>query len=151
MNRTSSVPASGRRTLWETVVACSGTAADRRNQYRVLVWCLIWAIGFVAAAWALRSTVGLDARAAWAVALAPMALSIPPLLAYLRFLRSTDELLRKIQLEGLALGFGAGAILGLGYPLLERIGAPPLSPSTTVAVMMIAWAIGQLLGALRYR
>ena len=150
MNRIETAPAS-RRTLWEMILACSGTAADRRNQYRLIVWCLVWAGGFVAAAWALRPDVALDSRAAWVVALVPIALSVPALLAYLRFLRMTDELLRKIQLEGLALGFGAGAILGLGYPLLERIGAPTLTSGAIVVVMMFAWALGQLLGVLRYR
>ena len=140
-----------RRSWWEMVLACSGTAADRRNQYVFLAWLLVWGFAFVAAGWVLRPDVGLDGRAAWAVAMAPLALSIPPLLAYLRFLRMTDELLRKIQLEGLALGFGAGTILGIGYPLLARVGAPELSSSAIVLVMMIAWALGQLLGVLRYR
>ena len=31
--------------------------------------------------------------------------------SYIRFLRVADELLRKIQLEGFALGFGLGAVL----------------------------------------
>ena len=133
------------------ILACSGSALDRRNQYWILLWGLVWGVGFLAAAWALRPDVGLDGRTAWAVAIAAVALSVPPLLAYLRFLRMTDELLRKIQLEGLALGFGAGAIFGLGYPLLEEAGAPDAADSTIVVVMMIAWALGQFLGLVRYR
>ncbi len=62
-----------------------------------------------------------------------------------------DELLRKIQLEGLALGFGAGVIFAMSYQLLERAGAPQLQVSDTVVVMMVGWAVGQLLGLRRYR
>jgi hypothetical protein len=95
--------------------------------------------------------VGFDDRFAWAVAAAPLVLSIPPLLAYLRFLRMTDELLRKIQLDGLALGFAAGLIVALGYPFLERAGAPELGSSGIAMAMMICWAAGQVLGLARYR
>lgn len=133
------------------VLACSGSALDRRNQYYFLAWSLLWGVGFVAATWAQRPDVGLDDRFAWAVAAGPLVLSIPPLLAYLRFLRMTDELLRKIQLDGLALGFAAGIIVALGYPFLERAGAPGLGSTGIVIVMMAAWAVGQLLGLARYR
>jgi hypothetical protein len=37
-----------RRTLWEMILACSGSAADRRNQYYFLASSLLWAVGFVA-------------------------------------------------------------------------------------------------------
>jgi hypothetical protein len=150
MNAAQTVP-NDRRTFWEMILACSGSAVDRRNQYYFLAWCLLWAVGFVAAAWAQRPDVGLGGAALWAVAAAPLALSIPPLLTYLRFLRMTDELLRKIQLDGLALGFGAGLILALGYPFLERAGAPELGSSGIVMAMLIGWAVGQLLGLARYR
>ena len=151
MNHRAQSVSTERRTLWEMILACSGSPADRRNQYWILVWGLVWGIGFVAAALALRPDVGLSRGATWAIALTSIALFVPPLLAYLHFLRMTDELLRKIQLEGLALGFGAGAIFGLGYPLLEEAGAPDASDSTIVVVMMVAWALGQFLGLVRYR
>jgi hypothetical protein len=140
-----------RRTLWDMVLACSGSAIDRRNQYYFLAWSLLWAIGFVAAAWAQRTDLGFDDRFPWVVAAAPLVLSLPPLLAYLRFLRMTDELLRKIQLDGLALGFGAGLMLALGYPFLERAGAPEIGSSGIVMVMLVFWAAGQVLGLARYR
>jgi hypothetical protein len=59
--------------------------------------------------------------------------------------------LRKIQLDGLALGFGAGLLVALGYPFLERAGAPELGTTAIVIVMTASWAIGQLLGLYRYR
>ena len=140
-----------RQSWWEMIKSCSGTEADRRNQYRFLAWLLAWAVSFLAATWALRSDLGLEGPAAWTIAIGPDVLGICALLAYLHFLRMADELLRKIQLEGLALGFGAGVIFAMSYQLLERAGAPQLRVSDTVVVMMVGWAVGQLLGLRRYR
>jgi len=71
-------------------------------------------------------------------------------LAFIRFLREADELLRKIQLEALGVAFGAGAVFTLGYRLCERIGAPRLDVSDGYLVMMIFWTLGQYLGYRRY-
>ena len=143
--------ATERQSWWEMIKSCSGTEADRRNQYRFLAWLLAWAVSFLAATWALRPDLGLEGPAAWAIAIAPNVLGLGALLAYLHFLRMADELLRKIQLEGLALGFGAGVVFAMSYQLLERAGAPQLQVSDTVVVMMVGWAVGQLLGLRRYR
>ncbi len=140
-----------RRSWWQMIKSCSGTELDRRNQYRFIAWMFAWALSFVAATWILQGDRGLASPVVWLVAVAPIALGIAAVFAYLRFLRMADELLQKIQLEGLALGFGAGVIFAMGYQLLERAGAPPLEIGDTVVVMMVAWAIGQLLGMRRYR
>ena len=58
------------------------------------------------------------AAAAWSVAILPDALGIGALLAYVRFLQRADELMQRIQLEGLALGFGVGVVFATGYQLL---------------------------------
>ena len=78
-------------------------------------------------------------------------MGLAPLVAYLRFLRQADEMLRKIQFEGLAFGFGAGIVFSIGYELLASAGAPALPPSATAAVMLVSWSIGQLVGWRRYR
>jgi hypothetical protein len=139
-----------RKSWWEIVKACSGTAADRRNQYWFLGWMSAWAVSFVAGAWALKWH-GLQGVAAWLVAVVPAVFSVGALLAYLRFLKMADELIRQMQLEGLALGFGVGVVFAMGYQLLEYAGAPQFQLSDLAGVMMIAWAGGQLLAMRRYR
>jgi hypothetical protein len=134
----------------ESIKNCSGTAVDRTNQYRFLAWTAVWGIAFVSATWALSRGLVPAGVAAWFVALTPLLPAVMALSAYLRFLRMADELLRKIQFEGLAIGFGCGVIAGVGYPLLERAGAPE-SPGLVMLVMMLGWAVGQLLGLRRYR
>ena len=139
-----------RRTWWELIKSCSGTGADRRNQYRFLGWMAAWGVSFVSATWALRF-LSLDGPVAWGVAIVPDVFAVGALLAYLYFLRMTDEMLRQIQLEGLALGFGAGVVFAVGYQLLERAGAPQLDIGDVVVVMMFGWALGQFIGLRRYR
>jgi len=140
-----------RMSFWQAVIACSGTAADRRNQYRFVIWLFIWAVTFVGATWVLDSAEHLSATLAWSVAILPNFFSILALFAYLRFLREADELVRRIQLEGLAFGFGAGVIISMAYFTLERVGIPGLTSDRTVFIMMIGWAVGQLAATWRYR
>ncbi len=112
------------------------------DSYQLLGWALAWAIAFVGASWFLRSDPAISAGAAWIVAVAPNLLALGVVVVYLRFLRNADELVRRIQLEGLAVGFGVGVVLSMGYQLLERAGAPELSFSDLAAIMMFAFVIG---------
>lgn len=138
------------RTFWQMVRSCSGSAADRKNQYRFLVWAAIWAVIFVAATWALNRGLVSGGAAAWLIAIAPLLPGALALRAYLRFLRMADELVRKIQFESLAFGFGCGIMGGLGYPLLERAGAPEF-PELMLLAMAFGWTGGQLWAMNHYR
>lgn len=112
------------------------------DSYQLLGWTLAWAIAFVGASWFLRGEPTISAGTAWIVAVAPNLLALAVVIVYLRFLRDADELVRRIQLEGLAFGFGVGVIFSMGYQLLERAGAPSLSPSDVAAIMMFAFVVG---------
>ena len=137
--------------IWRAIVACSGTAADRRNQYRFVAWLAGWAVSFVAATWLLETYDELGRGTAWSIAVVPNLFAIAALFAYLRFLREADELVRRIQLEGLAFGFGAGVIFAMAYFTLERLGVPQLTGDRVVFVMMMAWVVGQLAATWRFR
>jgi hypothetical protein len=71
--------------------------------------------------------------------------------AYVRFLRMADELTRLVQLQGMAVAFGATILFLFNWELLERVGAPALDPSDAVLVPMLAWVVGMLVAARRYR
>lgn len=127
------------------------TARDARNERRFIVWMLTATLVYTAAALALKWRAsgppwlpGLLTVAAWLLALYAIR-------CFLAYLREADELLRKIQTEALALGFGAGAVVSLLYPLLEELGAPRFGGYATFVVMMLAWAAGSWLGTRRYR
>ena len=63
-----------------------------------------------------------------------------------RFLRMADELTRLVQLQGLALGWGATVVFLLNWELLEAAGAPSLDAGDALLVPVFAWAFGQLYG-----
>lgn len=141
----------GHRSLWDTIKACSGTEADRLNQYRFSAWTFAWALSYVAASWTLKADFDLARPLVWFLVAAPNLLAIVTVFSYLRFLRMADELLRKIQLEGLALGFAAGVVFITGYQLLEAAGADQLQTDDIILVMIFSWVAGQFRGMWRYR
>lgn len=129
------------------------TARDARNQRRFTLWMLATGIVYLGATAALRWRAALPGALAW---LPWLLTSLAWLLAfqairrYVIFLRQADELLRRIQTEALALGFGAGAVVSMLYPQLEMLGAPRLGGTAAALVMMLAWSVGTWLGARRY-
>lgn len=130
---------------------CAGTELDRRNQNRFLAWTFAWAVTFVAASLTLKADLELASPVNWVLAVVPTVVSIGAVFAYLRFLRMADELLRKIQLGGLAMGFAAGVVVTAGYPLFEAVGARQLQADDVLLVMVFAWMLGQFVGMWRYR
>jgi hypothetical protein len=114
-------------------------------------WCLLAGILFIAATGLLNGRF-VDVRGPLAIAIvvATIAALTASVIAYLRFLRETDELLRKIQIDALGAGFGAGTIFMLGYRLCERIGAPKLDVDDGFLVMLVFWVIGQYVGYRRF-
>lgn len=140
-----------RRSWRQMITSCSGTAVDRRNQYWFVGWLFAWAVSFVAMSKVLTSDHGFSTQLAWTLAAAPNIFGILALFAYLRFLRMADEFVRKIQLEGLAIGFGISVVVAMGYQLFEHVGAPKLQISELLSVMMFGWVAGQLYSVGRYR
>jgi hypothetical protein len=133
-------------------VGCDGfeTARAARHRRRFDLWMIAVAAGYVGATAALRWRTALPAALPPLLVGAALLFAGLAALSYLRFLRAADELVRRIQTEALAIGFGAGAAYALFYPLLAKLGAPAVGENATAAVMMLAWAIGAWLGARRY-
>lgn len=129
---------------------CSGPKRDRRNQRRIALWAFVWAVSFIAVAlglkkqwWPFEVTV--------AAVIGTSLLAIATAAAYRRFLRETDELRRKIEVEALALAYTVGVIGGLAYWLLAVAGAlPQWGYACVFAAMMLAHSAGVLIGRRRY-
>ena len=139
------------RTLWDVLKSCAGTPQDQRNSIRFALWCLAWALTYVVAHKTINANP--DLATAWVVLgiAAPICLMIVAVFSYAQFLRNADELLQKIQLQGLALGFGAGIVFITGYQLAEAAGASEMETDHAIVVMLVSWYVGQLYGAWRYR
>ena len=125
--------------------------ADRRNGRRVMLASLLWATVFVGSTRLLESESGPTGFAAWVIAGFCAALGLVALAMYRRFLLDADELTRKIQLEGLAFGFGAGLLFSLTYELFNDAGAPDVSMTQAGTVLIVGYMAGVLRATRQYR
>ena len=139
------------KTLWDSIVCGPGTAQDKKNQYRFVLFTLLWAVVFTGANYILKQDYEFSAPVAFGIAVVPTIAGIYALLAYMKFLREADEMIRKMQFEGLAFGFGIGVIFTLSYQVFERAGAPHLELDDAAFVLMMGWVAGQLLAFRRYQ
>jgi hypothetical protein len=141
-----------RATWWQAALMIRGqTEAEQRNIRSVWIWCLVWAVGFTAVVTALEELPQLRGPVAWLLAIIPIALSFPAALACLRFIREADEFMRKVQLDGIAIGFAAGFIFCMCYRALEEAGAPHLPMLAAAVPLGFGWAIGSFIVAYRHR
>jgi len=132
---------------------CSGDLSerDRRNLRSFNFWIITWSFTVACGMVLLKHDLIGNTAVRWTLALVPDVLGVVAVLSYMRFLRHADELVRKVHLEAIALGFGAGLVFILGYRLAAQVGAPPLDGSEPAAVMLVCAGLGQLLGMRRYR
>jgi len=126
------------------------TPRDTRNMRIFNVWTIAAAAMFAGATILIGKDIIARGPLAWSLAIATLLMTLLAVRAYMVFLRAADELLRRIQLEGLALGFGAGGVFMLSYRLFERLGAPKLDSPDPFVIMAIFWALGQYIGMRRY-
>jgi hypothetical protein len=94
---------------------------------------------------------GVDPSYRIPIALLPIVPAGFALVAYLRFLGRMDELGRRIQLEALAIGFGAAGMLTFAYGFLENAGFPQLSYIWVFPLMIALWGIGGAIATRRYQ
>ena len=138
------------KSIWYYLGVGGGAPADKVNNKHISIWSVVWALAVVTATWLVKS-IDMSPSLKWFVALAPNLIALVVLRSYLRFLRMTDELQRRIQLEGLAVGFGAGFIFGIGYLVAEGAGAPPFKAVWMILVMTAGWIVGNVFALRRYR
>ena len=75
------------------------------------------------------------------------------ILANKRLLNGMDELMRKIQLEAMAISLGVGLVCGLSYELLEDIKLITFEPEVSHLIMLMAltYMVGVIAGNRRYK
>jgi hypothetical protein len=138
-------------TWWQAaLMICGQTKAEQRNLRSVWRWSLVWALSFLAVT-ASREMLHLSGSLAWLASSLPAALSIPVVIANVRFIREADEFMRKVQLHGIAIGFAAGFVFCMGYYSLEMLGAPSLPIVFAAVPLALGWAIGSFIVAYQHR
>ena len=125
------------------------TPRDRRNLRRVNLALFVWAVVYVGGT-ALVRFGAVEGVVPWVIASAAFFMAILAIRRFVLFLREADELLRLVQLEGLALGFGSGFVFMTTWRLLERAGAPRLDVADPLLAMCLFYVLGQFFAARRY-
>jgi hypothetical protein len=125
------------------------TPRDLGNYSQFVRW-MMGAVAAFAVATILIDGNWIPRAAGWALAVLTLALMLQTVRVYMRFLRTADELLRKVHLESLALAFGTGAVVTMVYRLCERLGAPQLDINDPMLVMMLVWIGSQFVAQRRY-
>lgn len=129
----------------------TATETDRRNQRLIVAWSLAWVLPFLGVSYAIENEwIGTGSPAIIAT-VAVTLLGLGALFAFHRFLRDTDELMRKIQLDALALTVGIGLVSGFSYSLLERAGVvAETGIMILIMVMVVTYIISVVVGLRRY-
>jgi peptidoglycan/LPS O-acetylase OafA/YrhL len=119
------------------------TARDRANRKPLVTCAALWALSYHAAHLLLpRGSGAMDTEPLWGWALIALSVALGSLLAfyYLRFVRGLDELMRRIHIEALAVGFGVAFVFGMAVDLLAQIGLDRFN-EITWAVMVMAYSL----------
>lgn len=125
------------------------------RSHKIVKWLAFWAMLYVLTT-ALAAFSDFLWESKW-LTLAAIVLSfgigLAMLVANIQHLEMLDEMMRKIQLEAMALALGVGIIGGLGYSLLdtENIISFDAEIGHLVVLMGITYLIAMIIGYRRYR
>lgn len=71
--------------------------------------------------------------------------------AFLKMVRNTDELQRRILYQALTVGFGVTFAATLAYSVLEDLGLPHVSAVWWWGTLALSWVVGLAIASRRYR
>jgi hypothetical protein len=137
---------------------CWGTWRDKNNLLRFMGLCLLWAVSHEGISH-IQTNVEMSMSLAWTLAFVPTLPGVLAVLAYLKFLREADEMVRSTHLIGMAVGFGAGIFVWMGLQIPQLPGPPGkemlfamhLHKGLIYMAMIAGWSIGQSVATRRYR
>lgn len=131
---------------WLNVLKWEGMReVDRQNEKRVNILAFFWALSLIGMALVVAYPRSPD-WAGWVLAIIPATFGILVMRAYLKLLREMDEMLRQMQFEAMAVGFGAGVIVGNTLVIIDGFPRDFIAPAIVVA-MMFSYCIRIILGA----
>ena len=129
----------------------SATETDRKNQRHIVAWSVVWILPFLATNFAIESSWIESDTLALAATIGVTALGLGVLFAYRKFLSNADELMRKVQLDALALTVGVGVVAGFSYTLLESASIVGNAEAMNlVMVMVVTYITGVVVGLRRF-
>ena len=134
----------GQRSSW------SSTQRDRRNRTSIVIWSLLWVGAFLVADAAIdRGWIDGDAGVV-AASIGTALVGLAWIVSYMRFLRHADELMRKIQLDAMALALGGCFVAGFTLILLGGAGLVRAGIVWVLVVASAVYVLSVLIGTRRF-
>ncbi|PCJ48657.1 MAG: hypothetical protein COA74_08080 [Gammaproteobacteria bacterium] len=128
-------------------------ARDIKNAIIVNFWILAWAVTLGAVSY--LSDYQWYTASWWASSaglLVHLSVGIGMILAFKRFVKEADDLERKIQLDALAISVGLTVVTFSSYSILEMSAVvPELTAAYLIVVMSMGYALGLIIGRIRFR
>lgn len=128
----------------------AGDPATRALEMSVLKWGLAWGLVMGLAINSVRRD-WISGPLIWVLPVLAVTLSLLVIYRYYLFLMSSDELTRKIQQDAIAVAFAFTWLLVSALETFEPMGAPQLEDNQVLALMLLAWGVGQIWGRWKYR
>jgi len=131
------------------------TPHDRRNVRPMTICMLLFFVSFLIAHLFLpRGDGSMAAQPLWAWPATILPIILGALLAYYyqRFIRETDEMMRKIHLEALATAFGVAFVVGMSAGLLDQMDVPKVGRADlTWSMMVVTYSVRLKMLTRKYR
>lgn len=120
-------------------------ARDARYAKPFSLLMLLWGLSFISSHLLLpRGDKIMADQPLWGWVLTGITIALGGLLAwsFVRFLKNSDELMRKVQMEALAIGFGVAFVVGTSAGLLAQLGVPKVGTvDLTWSAMVVAYSL----------
>ena len=139
---------------------CWETGRDARNMMRFAGWFVLTVFSREAVNFT-ELQVSMPAVLAWVLALVPALPAFLTIMAYRKFLREADEMIRHIHITGLAVGCGAAFFVSLGlqvplshgdpFPYKDVLAAAVIHKTLVFMAMILGWLHGQRVATRRFK
>ena len=133
----------------------SGNLTARTKTYTIRLgfWTGTWVLSTAVAAFGPKFLWNFNTSLSIVGVLIHLGIGFGMILANKWYLNAVDELMRKIQLEAMALTLGVGLVVGMSYELLEDIKLISFEPQIPHLIMLMGFTyiIGIILGNRRYQ
>ena len=136
------------RLTFSQMLGAYGTRADRERNRRLTRWSIAWAITIIVAA-SIITAFELASAVQIAVAMIPLAPAVMTVKAFLEYVRKSDELMQRVQLEGLSIAFGVSWMFFVSYVVALAAGAPQPPVTAIVLLMTGSWLVGNTIAVRR--
>ena len=129
------------------------TARTKKSTIRLGFWTGTWVLSTAVAAFGPKFLWNFNTSLSIVGVLIHLGIGFGMILANKRDLNALDELMRKIQLEAMALTLGVGLVVGMSYELLEDIKLISFEPEIghLIILMAFTYCIGIILNNRRYQ